>query len=118
MNSTEMIDENIRIASDAVPGQFTDSDFELVGEIKEIIRESEKVGCTGCGYCMPCPKGIDIPGYFHYYNLMYIDKKGSARFEFSRAIAMRKDPAFASKCIGCGKCAKNCASEAIVKIEG
>ena len=108
MNSKEMIDENIRIASDAVPGQFTDSDFELVGEIKEIIRESEKVGCTGCGYCMPCPKGIDIPGYFHYYNLMYIDKKGSARFEFSRAIAMRKDPAFASKCIGCGKCEKHC----------
>ena len=58
---------------------------------------------------MPCPKGVDIPGNFHYWNLMYIEKKKSgARFEYSRDIGLRKDKGFASQCIGCGKCEQHC----------
>ncbi len=108
MNSLEMVDENIRIASDATPGAFTQEDFELVENVKKIIKEKEKVGCTGCRYCMPCPKGVDIPGIFHYYNLMYIDKKSSARFEFAQNMGLRKEVGFATQCINCGKCEQHC----------
>ena len=108
MNSVQMVAENIRIASDAEAGSFTDEDFRLVEEIKTIIREREKVGCTGCRYCMPCPKGVDIPGNFYYYNLMYFDRKGSARFEFARNQGLRSDPGFATQCVGCGKCEQHC----------
>ena len=108
MNSVEMVDENIRIASDASVGDFTDAEFELVEEVKKAIREKEKVGCTGCRYCMPCPKGVDIPGNFHFWNLMYIEKKSSARFEFAQVMGMRKEPGFADQCIECGKCEKHC----------
>ncbi len=108
MNSAEMVEENIRIASEAEPGSLTEEDLEIVGQIKQIIREREKVGCTGCRYCMPCPKGVDIPGNFYYYNLMYMEKKSSARFEFAQNMGMRKEPGFASQCIGCGKCEKHC----------
>jgi predicted aldo/keto reductase-like oxidoreductase len=109
MNSTEMVEENIRIASDAEVGSFTDADKALIEEVKAIIRENEKVGCTGCRYCMPCPKGVDIPGNFHYWNLMYIEKKKSgARFEYARDIGLRKEKGFASQCIGCGKCEQHC----------
>ncbi|MBP3902223.1 MAG: aldo/keto reductase [Blautia sp.] len=108
MNSMQMVKENIRIASSAEPGHFTGEDFELVEKIKKIIREKEKVGCTGCRYCMPCPKGVDIPGNFYYYNLMYMEKKASARFEFAQAMGVRKEPGFASQCVGCGKCEKHC----------
>ena len=108
MNSIEMVEENIRIASDATPDHFTEEDFSLVENIKKIIREKEKVGCTGCRYCMPCPKGVDIPANFYYYNLMYMEKKTSARFEFAQNMGMRKEPAFASQCIECGKCEKHC----------
>ena len=58
MNSKEMVQENIRIASDAEIGKFSESDASLVEDIKAIIKEREKVGCTGCRYCMPCPKGV------------------------------------------------------------
>ncbi|MCH5348293.1 MAG: aldo/keto reductase [Oscillospiraceae bacterium] len=108
MNSEDMVKENIRIASDAEPGHLTEEDFKIVEQIKQIIREREKVGCTGCRYCMPCPKGVDIPGNFYYYNLMYMEKKDPARFEFAQNMGMRKEPGFASQCVGCGKCEQHC----------
>ena len=108
MNSMEMLDENIRIASETTEGIFDDDDFNLVEDIKKIIKEREKVGCTGCRYCMPCPRGVDIPGNFHYYNLMYMEKKSAARFEFAQNMGLRKEPGFASQCIECGKCEQHC----------
>ena len=108
MNSEEMVNENIRIASDAEPGHLTEEDMEIVAQIRQIIRQREKVGCTGCRYCMPCPKGVDIPGNFHYYNLMYMEKKSSARKEFARNMGLRKEPGFATQCVGCGLCEKHC----------
>ena len=110
MNSVEMVEENCRIASEAEVGAFDESDQAVVDQVKEFIRSREKVGCTGCRYCMPCPQGVDIPGNFHYYNLMYMEdeKKSAVRFEFARGMGVRKNPAFASQCIGCGKCEKHC----------
>ncbi len=80
----------------------------VIIQVKQIIREREKVSCTGCRYCMPCPHGVDIPGNFYYYNLMYMEKKSSARFEFAQNMGLRREPGFASQCIGCGKCEKHC----------
>ena len=108
MNSEDMVNENIRIASEAEPGHLTEEDLKIVEQIKQIIREREKVGCTGCRYCMPCPKGVDIPGNFYYYNLMYMEKKSSARFEFAQNMGLRKEPGFASQCVSCGKCEQHC----------
>lgn len=108
MNSEDMINENTRIASEAEPGDLTPEDMQIVEQIKQIIREREKVGCTGCRYCMPCPKGVDIPGNFYYYNLMYMEKKSSARLEFAKNMGLRKEPGFASQCVGCGLCEKHC----------
>lgn len=108
MNSEEMVNENIRIASEAEPGHLTPEDMQIVEQIKQIIREREKVGCTGCRYCMPCPKGVDIPGNFYYYNLMYMEKKSSARREFIQNMGLRKESGFASQCVGCGLCETHC----------
>ena len=108
MNSLEMVEENIRIASSAEPGCFTEKEDALIEQIRRIIKSKEKVGCTGCRYCMPCPKGVDIPGNFHYYNLMYFQSKTSARFEYARNLALQKNAGVASLCVGCGKCEKHC----------
>lgn len=108
MNSIEMLEENARIASEASAGQFSADDFALVDGVKQVIRENERVGCTGCRYCMPCPAGVDIPGNFHYYNLMYLESKLGARAEFARNVGLRKNPGFASQCVECGACEKHC----------
>ena len=109
MNSEDMVKENTRIASEAEPGHLTQEDLSIVEQIRQIIREREKVGCTGCRYCMPCPKGVDIPGNFYYYNLKYMENNSSrARFEFAQNMGLRKQPGFASQCIGCGRCEQHC----------
>lgn len=108
MNSVEMVEENCKTASEALPGHLTEEDFKTLDVVKEKIRENEKVGCTGCRYCMPCPKGVDIPGTFRCYNAMYTESKREGRFEFAQTVGLTKEPAFASQCIECGKCEKHC----------
>lgn len=108
MNSMEMVEENLRLAASCSPGCMTDSDRELLEQVKEAIRQSVKVGCTGCGYCMPCPKGVDIPGTFRCYNAMYSEGNASGRRDYLQCTVMRKDPSSASQCVACGKCAAHC----------
>ena len=108
MSTPEMLYENCKIASEADVGQFTNEDYATISEISKTIREREKIGCTGCRYCMPCPKGVDIPGTFLCYNAMFIDSKKQGRFQYAQTVGLTKEPAFASQCIGCGKCEKHC----------
>lgn len=75
MNSMEMVEQNVKTASESLVGCLTQSDQELIEKVKDEIKKNVKVGCTGCGYCMPCPKGVDIPGTFRCYNAMYSEGK-------------------------------------------
>ena len=108
MNSVEMVRENCRTASEALPGHLTQEDFATLDVVKEKIREKEKVGCTGCRYCMPCPKGVDIPGIFRCYNAMFTESKSAGRFQFAQTVGLTKEPAFATQCVQCGKCEQHC----------
>ena len=108
MNSLAMVEENVATASEAVAGAFTESDFALIEQVRQQIRSTEKVGCTGCRYCMPCPQGVDIPGAFRCYNAMYAETKSAGRFQYAQTVAMTKEPAFISQCIQCGKCERHC----------
>ncbi len=108
MNSVEMVEENCRIASNVKAGEFDENDFGLINEVKAAIQETELVGCTGCRYCMPCPKGVDIPALFRCYNMTTLESKSAARFEYAQTVGLKSEPAFASQCIGCGKCEQHC----------
>ena len=61
MNSMEMVEENLRIADLAQAGAFAQEQKELIEQVRQEIGRKMKVGCTGCGYCMPCPNKVDIP---------------------------------------------------------
>ncbi|MBQ9328475.1 MAG: aldo/keto reductase [Solobacterium sp.] len=108
MNSKEMVLENCRTASDTPAGSFGPEEFAVLEVVKAKINEKEKVGCTGCRYCMPCPKGVDIPGIFRCYNTMYTESKSQGRYQFAQTVGLTKEPAFADQCIECGKCESHC----------
>ena len=108
MNSLQMVYENCRTASEAVPHHLTQTDFALIEEVKKEINASVKVPCTGCRYCMPCPNGVDIPATFRCYNQMYTEGKSSARFEYAQVVGLRKESSFADACVACGKCESHC----------
>ena len=108
MNSVSMVEENCETASSALPGTMTDSELSVIEQVKSEINRSLKVGCTGCGYCMPCPQGVDIPGTFSCYNKIYTESRSGARKEYLQCTAFRKDPSSASLCIECGKCELHC----------
>ncbi len=108
MNSEEMVLENIRTASQAPVGSFGASEQAVIEQAKAAINAKMKVGCTACGYCQPCPKGVDIPGAFAAYNRMHAENPKKAKWEYLQCTLFRKNTTSASNCIGCGKCEKHC----------
>lgn len=108
MNSMEMVQENVRNAADSRVGEFTESDEALLKEVVKAINAKMKVGCTGCRYCMPCPKKVDIPGTFSAYNKRYTEGWFHGMMDYFMCTVLRKDSTGASNCVQCGKCEKHC----------
>lgn len=112
MNQETHIEENLAIANTAKPDSLAASELKLVDQVAEKYQELMKVDCTGCGYCMPCPEGVMIPGIFEVYNKMHMfgDEQGT---KLSYALRMSggisgQDPGFASQCVECGECMEKC----------
>ena len=108
MNTEEMIADNLQTASSVSVGELGPEEEAMLQNVVKAINSKMKVGCTGCGYCMPCPKGVDIPGTFSAYNRRYYDSKYSGFFDYMMCTALRKNSTAASNCIGCGKCESHC----------
>ena len=108
MNSMEMVSDNMQTASTVSVGELGAGEEAMLRSVVDAINSKMKVGCTGCGYCQPCPKGVDIPGTFAAYNRRYSDNKFTALKEYAMCTALRTNATTASNCIGCGKCEKHC----------
>ncbi len=117
MNSLEMVKENTETASKAWAGAFTEAEEGLLQDVIKAINAKVKVGCTGCRYCMPCPKNVDIPGTFAAYNRRYSDGRRAAIVEYMMCTALRKDSSAASNCVECGKCEQHCPQHIQIRTE-
>ncbi len=106
MQNLEMVKQNCAIAESDRP--LSQEEWRTLGEAVDKLRRFSELYCTGCGYCMPCPKGIDIPYIFDQYthhNVYGLSE--NAKNGYRRYINERKGATFAD-CIGCGKCEKSC----------
>lgn len=109
MSDEMQLEENVRVASDAKADALTKEELEVFDRVKAILMEKTKIPCTACGYCMPCPAGVNIPGCFASYNDKYLLKGKRNRIKYMQTLGfLSKQPAFASLCKECGKCEHHC----------
>lgn len=108
MNSVEMVEQNTSFADHARIGMITQAEREVLRQVVAEINSKLAVGCTGCRYCMPCPKNVDIPGTFACYNRLKTDGRIRGLTEYFMTTALRRDSTSASNCVGCGKCEQHC----------
>ncbi len=117
MNDLEQVEENTRIADEALADSFTQEEKYVIESVKEEINRHIKVPCTGCSYCMPCPQGVDIPTCFAAYNARYTDSWYTGMKTYIMCTTLKTNPTNASKCIGCGKCEKHCPQSIAIRAE-
>ncbi len=108
MNSTEMVLDNTKTASESCVGELSTEDEAMLKDVVKAINQKMKIGCTGCGYCVPCPKKVDIPGVFSAYNRRYTDGKFEGLKDYFMCTTLRENSTAASNCVGCGKCKSHC----------
>jgi uncharacterized protein len=87
----------------------------LVGGQRATIEQAyarlskENLGlCTDCKYCMPCPKGLNIPGIMHTAYLHRMLQCPEAAANHYRWIADPAKNTTAQNCIQCGECEGKC----------
>lgn len=111
MNIDEHIDENIRIAAEALPNSMSEEELNMINKVRDTYSNLLQVGCTGCAYCMPCPAGIDIPAAFKNLNNYHMYSKFKSRlYHIAFLGVLTKDGKshFTHSCINCGKCEQKC----------
>ncbi len=83
MSTIEQVQENIDSASRSGIGSLTDAELDLIAKAKKTYEGFQLIPCTNCGYCIPCPEGVDIPRILKIYNdgIMY-EKNESAKNDY------------------------------------
>lgn len=109
MSDEQQLAENVRVASEAKANSMTEAEARVFDRVKKVLLEKTKIPCTACGYCMPCPAGVNIPGCFSAYNDKYLLGGKRIRLKYMQTLGtLSKHPAYASLCKECGKCESHC----------
>jgi len=105
MSTMEQVKQNIEFASKSGIGILTEEDFRLIAKVREKYRELRPIPCTKCGYCMPCPNGVDIPRNIEIYNNgVAYDAIEMSKMHYKFMPQEKR----ASACIGCRACEEKC----------
>lgn len=117
MNDLSQVEENCRVASEALPDHLTAGEMGLYDRVLKAIARGVRVGCTGCGYCQPCPKGVDIPMCFAAYNTSFSDSFFTGMKEYMMCTTLRKVRSNAGLCVRCGRCEQHCPQHIAIREE-
>jgi predicted aldo/keto reductase-like oxidoreductase len=115
MSTMAQVEENVALAAASGTGVLAKEELALYDQVRKKYKELTAIPCTSCGYCMPCPQGVDIPGNFGSYNegIMF-DKPEASRGHYGwLKFAYEEQGIFdhdvrAAQCIQCGECEDKC----------
>ena len=106
MGTLEQLRENVATvnAFDAL----SPSEWSQVNTILDEFNNLQLRFCTTCGYCVPCPEGVDIPGNFRIYNHDQVyGLRSWARDQYENMDADKR----ADRCTECGECEPKCPND-------
>jgi len=84
---------------------FTPYDESRLEDVRAKVTSSFDDLCTGCGYCLPCPEGLEIPRLMDAYNQKLLggeDIRGRLKWHSGMT------PSAAKACSLCGECEEKC----------
>jgi predicted aldo/keto reductase-like oxidoreductase len=115
MSTMAQVEENVTSATTSGVDTLSEEDLALVDRVIEAYRGLSLIPCTGCGYCMPCPNGVDIPHNFKLYNdgAMYERENPSKMRGWYRHMLEGFEGEWlvkgrAAECIQCQECETKC----------
>ncbi|MDR0315665.1 MAG: aldo/keto reductase, partial [Treponema sp.] len=109
MNEMAQLEENLRLADSARAGMLGETEMDAYRKVLAVMNRSYKIRCTGCGYCMPCPRGVNISACFSAYNAMYTMGYVAGMQQFITSTALTSERSSSpSLCTKCGKCESHC----------
>jgi predicted aldo/keto reductase-like oxidoreductase len=109
MGELSQVEENLKLADAARPGMLGGAEQEVYRRVQEQFNRSYRVRCTGCNYCMPCPRGVNIPGCFAAYNTRYAIGYVAGMQQFVTSTALTSERSGSpSLCVKCGLCESHC----------
>lgn len=111
MNTMDQVAENLNSANDAEVNSLTANDVGVIDQAKAIFKEKIKVNCTACGYCMPCPEGVNIPTCFSMINNYHMFGQEDA---YNIWLTPQQK---ASNCVECGLCETHCPQGILIREE-
>jgi len=102
MGSMEMLEGNLKVGNMEIP--MTEEDFCKATLMMEELKKLSDLYCTGCNYCLPCPKDINIPQLFNaytYHNVYGLSEQAKRMWGGYSGTPL-------SECLDCGLCNEKC----------
>ncbi|MHB1127952.1 MAG: aldo/keto reductase [Bacillota bacterium] len=106
MSTMDQVEENLRTVETARPNSLDEAELSLIEQVKAVYNSLTKIDCTACGYCQPCPSGVEISRNFTLYNDAHIyNDLPVSRFFYKQFF---QESSRASACTECGECEDIC----------
>ncbi len=107
MSAMEHVRENVESACRAGDEWLDGEERAAVARVREAYAGLSPVPCTKCGYCMPCPEGVDILVNFEIFNHAAVYEGNAATLSRNLYHAMPESRR-AAACKECGECLQKC----------
>jgi len=106
-SNLQQLKDNLKIFEHSAPNVMSEEDSNFIKMIREAYEAKKSIGCTGCRYCMPCPKGVTIPEIFKLYNSQQL-MKNHVIDKVVYQSSLVPGGSGADQCVSCGICTGHC----------
>ncbi len=108
MGTMGQVEENLASARRSGVDTLSEEELETLSDAAYAFRQLNSIPCTTCGYCMPCPHGVDIPRNFQMYNNVQIFKGNQEALNRTIYVNFMAKEARADACTVCNECLPKC----------